>query len=57
MAKKPTSFRLYIVQFDILGVRITHSLPTVKASRTMSNRQAIDMSENLIERSLGILFH
>lgn len=44
------------VQVDILIVRITESLPTVKANKTVSNRQAINTSQNLTERSLGILF-
>lgn len=44
------------MQFDILIVRITESLLTVKAHRIVSNRQAINISEDLIEHSLGILF-
>lgn len=44
------------VQVDILIVRITASLLTVKTNKTVSNRQAINTSRNLIERSLGILF-
>lgn len=37
------------VQVDILIVRITESLPTVKASKTMNNEQAINTSQNLTE--------
>lgn len=48
--------RLYQVQIDILIVRITESLPTVKASETVGDRQAINASQNLIEQSLGKLF-
>lgn len=44
------------MQFDILIVRITESLLTVKAHRIVSNRQAINISEDLIEHSLEILF-
>lgn len=44
------------MQFGILIVRITESFPNVKASKTVSNRQVINIVENLIEGGLGILF-
>lgn len=41
------------VQVEIIIVKIIESLPAVKTNKKVSNRQAINISEDLTEHSLG----